>query len=114
MLEIDEDEHSIRKRRNMGKTMDCFRKTWLTNPPKTPRSINGSGQNGLDEGHDGGNGNGQDKNRLTARWRRCARCAAVMEDTMSQRQSLQWLMMQQRRCFCSGYWDNLPPGKIVA
>lgn len=98
MLEIDEDAASVKKRKALGRTMDCFMKTWLVNPK--PGS---GGENGDVNG-----------TRQAVKWRRCARCAAVMEDTMSSRQALTWLMMQQRRCFCSGYWDTLPAGRIVA
>lgn len=37
MLEVDEDEESVAKRKGSGVTMDCFRKTWLINPPSTLR-----------------------------------------------------------------------------
>lgn len=107
MLEVDEDPAAVRKRKNLGKTMDCFRKTWLTNPPK-----DSSSSNELQNGNGEGDLNGSPE--AGARWRRCARCTAVMEDSMFLRQALQWLAMQQRRCFCSGYWDTLPPGHTVA
>ncbi|KUJ20418.1 mediator of RNA polymerase-like protein II transcription subunit 16 [Mollisia scopiformis] len=101
MLEIDEDHASVKKRKNLGRTMDCFLKTWLRNPPSLHSSENGDSQ-----------ANGS--SRQGVKWRRCARCAAVMEDSMSQRPALAWLMMQQRRCFCSGYWDTLPAGQMAA
>jgi mediator of RNA polymerase II transcription subunit 16, fungi type len=46
------------------------------------------------------------------RWRRCARCAAVMEDVLSNRQVLQWMVMQQRRCFCGGHWETIDAEKV--
>jgi mediator of RNA polymerase II transcription subunit 16 len=98
MLEVDEDSVSVGKRKRSGLTMDCFRKGWLVNPQKSKAAGGLFGTGG----------------RQDARWRRCARCAAVMEDVLSQRQALQWLVMQQRRCFCSGYWDTLPPGETTA
>lgn len=117
MLEVDEDPTTVRKRKNLGKTMDCFRKTWLTNPPKRSSSSHdlqsGNGEGELTGSPEAG-ANGNSQARHGARWRRCARCAAVMEDSTFSRQALQWLMMQQRRCFCSGYWDTLPPGHTVA
>ncbi|KAM3071384.1 Mediator of RNA polymerase II transcription subunit 16 [Clarireedia jacksonii] len=99
MLEVDEDEIEVGKRRRAGKSMDCFRKTWLLID-----TTKGKGQ-GDDKGAKEDTaaavaaGNGK-------RWRRCARCSAVMEDVLSHRNALQWLVMQQRRCFCSGYWDT--------
>lgn len=106
MLEVDEDEGSLRKRKRSAMTMDCFRKTWLVNPRKSDMQQENGG-NGLQDANSNGG-------RQGARWRRCARCASVMEDVLSPRQALQWLVMQQRRCFCSGYWDTLNPGKVSA
>lgn len=99
MLEVDEDAASLAKRKKAGQIMDCFRKVWLGNPTKEVLAVPRMG------GQPGA---------VTRRWRRCTRCAAVMEDTLSQRPALQWLGMQQRRCFCSGYWDSLVLGKPAA
>lgn len=109
MLEVDEDAVSVGKRKRSGMTMDSFRKGWLVNPKKE------DAENGNGTADNGGSGGvlGQ-AGRQSARWRRCARCAAVMEDVLSQRQALQWLIMQQRRCFCSGYWNTLETGRTVA
>ncbi|RDW88854.1 hypothetical protein BP6252_00886 [Coleophoma cylindrospora] len=109
MLEVDDDEGKVggkelKRRKEQGLTMDCFAKKWLSNP-KQPSTGSHSLANGFD-------GNSVASGRL--RWRRCARCAAVMEDVLSSKPSLHWLMMQQRRCFCSGYWDTLQQGHLVA
>lgn len=104
LLEVDEDAVSVGRRRGRGETMDCFRKGWLADPKGSEKGLEAGG------GSNGPEGVG----RQGARWRRCARCAAVMEDVLSQRQALQWLVMQQRRCFCSGYWDTLNPGEVMA
>ncbi|THV55740.1 hypothetical protein BGAL_0004g00630 [Botrytis galanthina] len=142
MLEVDEDEESVAKRKGSGVTMDCFRKTWLINPPPTSSKSSlhkaiengnpvdkdnslptiqgmatpqGAGGSGNTNGSANGNANGgPGSGNTTKRWRRCARCAAVMEDVLSQRPALQWLVMQQRRCFCGGYWDTLVNGEMVA
>jgi len=135
MLEVDEDAVSVGKRKALGRTMDCFQKRWLVNPEKislSPSSsaaattgAEGSSQTGnananasLGAAQDGsGVGSGGlmgAGGRQGARWRRCARCTAVMEDVLTQRVALQWLVMQQRRCFCSGYWDTLAPGETLA
>jgi mediator of RNA polymerase II transcription subunit 16 len=107
MLEVDDDAVSLRERKKSKLTMDCFRKTWLTNPPKKQGAVNGAAN---------GNGNAAATNGTVdaaatpARWRRCARCAAVMEDMLSTRKVLQWMVMQQRRCFCGGHWETFDPG----
>jgi mediator of RNA polymerase II transcription subunit 16, fungi type len=129
MLEVDEDAVSVGRRKALGKTMDCFQKRWLVNPEKkSSSSANGSGGEGSSQNgtRNTSPGTAQDGSavgtgglmgaggRQGARWRRCARCTAVMEDVLTQRSALQWLVMQQRRCFCSGYWDTLAPGETVA
>lgn len=132
MLEVDEDAVSVGKRKALGKTMDCFQKRWLVNPEKKNiSSTSATAAPGAEGSSQAGNANpslgaAQDGNavgsgglmgaggRQGARWRRCARCAAVMEDVLTQRTALQWLVMQQRRCFCSGYWDTLGPGETLA
>jgi mediator of RNA polymerase II transcription subunit 16 len=119
MLEVDEDPISVSRRRKAGMTMDCFRKGWLENPDKKDdgASVHAIVNGGVGIGIGSGSTNGGlmgGGGRQGARWRRCARCAAVMEDVLTNRQALQWLVMQQRRCFCSGYWDTLAPGDTVA
>ena len=131
MLEVDEDPISVGKRKALGKTMDCFQKRWLVNPEKKSLTSSSTGASGGEGSSQAANANAslgaaQDGSavgsgglmgaggRQGARWRRCARCAAVMEDVLTQRTALQWLVMQQRRCFCSGYWDTLAPGETVA
>jgi len=109
ILEVDEEGVMLEKRRGKGMTMDCFRKAWLLNPVKG-QFENSPAAAGPGSGAEGSALLG----RQGARWRRCARCAAVMEDVLTQRQALQWLVMQQRRCFCSGFWDTLLPGELVA
>lgn len=112
MLEVDEDALSVRKRKGLGKTMDCFKKSWLINLPK--RGSEAAIQAEIANGNAAANGLAGTGGRQGARWRRCARCASVMEDVLNQRPALQWLVMQQRRCFCSGYWDTLGPGEMIA
>ena len=131
MLEVDDDALSVRERKRSGLTMDCFRKTWLVNPGKkkglgsSAARVDGSANtNGNATGTNGttmgtgtpaaatgaGGGDGVAGAALV-RWRRCARCAAVMEDMLSHRQALQWMVMQQRRCFCGGYWEMTDAGE---
>ncbi|KAF4984834.1 hypothetical protein FZEAL_62 [Fusarium zealandicum] len=46
-------------------------------------------------------------------WRRCTRCAAVMEDVFGSRTGFTFVLGQQRKCSCSGHWTLLPKGKAV-
>lgn len=113
MLEVDDDPASVRERKKSNLTMDSFRKAWLTNRQKKPAGSEGVTSNG--NGREAATSNRRlGAGGQLARWRRCARCAAVMEDMLSQRQALQWLVMQQRRCFCGGHWDTLPLGESAA
>lgn len=96
VLEIDEDAASVTARKAKNRTMDCFRKNWLSNPVRHPERS--------------GDGAALVQNATAKKWRRCARCAAVMEDVVTTRVVLQWLVMQQRRCYCSGYWYTLAIG----
>jgi len=114
MLEVDEDSVSVNKRKGLHMTMDCFRKGWMMNPAPNGGTGSGSGTR-VGQWRPGGSGSGNGTNgKQGARWRRCARCAAAMEDVPTQRQSLQWLIMQQRRCFCSGYFDTIATGQTFA
>jgi mediator of RNA polymerase II transcription subunit 16, fungi type len=45
-------------------------------------------------------------------WRRCSRCAAVMEDLVGTRPGFIFVLNQQRKCSCSGNWAIMPKGKI--
>ncbi|RFU33515.1 hypothetical protein B7463_g2798, partial [Scytalidium lignicola] len=110
ILEVDEDENSMRLRKSKGMTIDCFRKTWLKSPPKSFHPASSSGDRNGNHAH----ALDQTTPKNPTRWRRCARCAAVMEDVLSNRHALQWLAMQQRRCFCSGYWDTINFGDSVS
>ncbi|KAL3428047.1 RNA polymerase II mediator complex subunit sin4-like protein [Phlyctema vagabunda] len=109
-LEVDDDDgleggkgRQMAKRREQGMTMDSFSKRWLPNPKHLPSSKDSANGN-----HATSNSGGK------ARWRRCARCTAVMEDILNQKATFQWLVMQHRRCFCSGQWDTLQPGQMAA
>jgi mediator of RNA polymerase II transcription subunit 16 len=45
-------------------------------------------------------------------WRRCTRCASVMEDVFGTRPGYTFVLAQQRRCACGGVWALLPKGKL--
>jgi mediator of RNA polymerase II transcription subunit 16 len=106
ILQVDDDPLSIRDRKRSRLTMDCFRKAWLAPPPK---KLPGAAAEGTEAAAGGTPG----AVAQPAKWRRCARCSAVMEDIVSQRQVLQWMVMQQRRCFCGGHWETLELGETA-
>lgn len=49
----------------------------------------------------------------TQQWRRCTRCASVMEELNPKSPGLTFMVNQQRRCPCSGTWAVLAPGKLA-
>jgi mediator of RNA polymerase II transcription subunit 16 len=55
----------------------------------------------------------REKARDARRWRRCARCTAVMEDYLTQRPGVHILVLQERRCLCGGNWNLLTGKQIV-
>ncbi|QUC18758.1 uncharacterized protein UV8b_02999 [Ustilaginoidea virens] len=83
LLGVQEDKRSLAARRAKGVYVDMFKKVELR-----------SGSGG-------------------ARWRRCARCASVMEDVFGSRPGYTFVLGQQRKCSCGGYWALLPKGKLV-
>lgn len=48
----------------------------------------------------------------TSQWRRCTRCASVMEDVFGSRPGLTYVLSQQRKCTCGGFWGLLPKGEL--
>ncbi|POS87746.1 hypothetical protein EPUL_001131 [Erysiphe pulchra] len=110
MLEVDDDKASLKKRKQMNLVMDCFKKLWIQKPSQEM----GNSLNNVMMGKSEHSATRVTGKRQELKWRRCTRCAAISEDALVQRQPLQWLVMQQRRCFCSGYWSTLDSGETVA
>lgn len=110
MLEVDDDRASLKKRGKMNLVMDCFKKLWLQKPLKET----GDDINDLMAGKSENLSTRVAGKRQELKWRRCTRCAAISEDALVQRPPLQWLVMQQRRCFCSGYWSTLNSAESLA
>lgn len=46
-------------------------------------------------------------------WRRCVRCASVMEDKVGDKPGFVFVLGQQRKCSCGGQWALLPPTKLL-
>lgn len=47
-----------------------------------------------------------------AQWRRCTRCAHVMEDVAITKPGMTFVLSQQRKCLCGGCWALLPRGQL--
>ena len=83
LLEAQDDKHSLASRRARGKT-------YVDTFNRMEMSISPGRQ-----------------------WRRCTRCAAVMEDVFGSRPGFTFVLGQQRKCSCSGHWTLLPKGKTT-
>lgn len=51
--------------------------------------------------------------RVGRRWRRCVRCAAVMEDLRTSNSCVLLLMRVMQRCHCMGHWDVIGGKRVV-
>lgn len=49
--------------------------------------------------------------RTDRRWKRCVRCAGGMEEIVSVRPMMHWLLGQQRKCLCGGCWVSVGAGE---
>lgn len=81
LLRIQDDSRSLAARKAKGTYVDMFKRSELQMSERSPR------------------------------WRRCTRCAAVMEDVFGSRPGFTFVLGQQRKCSCGGYWALLPEGK---
>ncbi|KAK2596175.1 Mediator of RNA polymerase II transcription subunit 16 [Conoideocrella luteorostrata] len=83
LLGVQDDNDSLAARRTEGVYVDLFKRVELRRGSAGPR------------------------------WRRCVRCASVMEDVFGSRPGYTFLLGQQRKCSCGGYWSLLPKGKLA-
>ncbi|KAK4128203.1 hypothetical protein N657DRAFT_638626 [Parathielavia appendiculata] len=60
----------------------------------------------------GGAGGDNNNNSGCPQWRRCVRCAAVMEDIWSAKPGYHFLLTQQRKCPCGGSWATVPRRRV--
>lgn len=85
ILEVQDDENSLAAKGARGTHVDVFKRIELGPAPRQGRQ-----------------------------WRRCTRCTAVMEEMQGHgRAGFTFLVNQQRKCSCGGFWSLLPPGKAV-
>ncbi|PKS06431.1 hypothetical protein jhhlp_007179 [Lomentospora prolificans] len=99
LLEVAADSpESFAKKRAEAIYVDMFRKVEIT-PGQTEQQV------------DGGRVNGP---VWSGQWRRCVRCASVMEDVSSPRPGFSYVLTQQRKCACGGSWGLLPKGELIS
>lgn len=101
LLEMDDLPRLLEARRASRRYVDVFRRIEMTAPP--------------DSDHKEGRGDEQQQSGdHDTQWRRCVRCAAVMEDVNGLRPGFTFVLSQQRRCSCGGNWAVLPKGALVS
>jgi mediator of RNA polymerase II transcription subunit 16, fungi type len=92
LLEISDAPHVLAERRAHRRYVDVFKRVELVAPgPGDPSAPTGA-----------------------AAWRRCVRCAAVMEDVVPSRPGFNFVLSQQKKCSCGGNWGLLPKGSLVS
>lgn len=99
LLEVEDDPRSLARRRAAGKYIDVFNRVELI----SGRGVGDRGRGLKSGGNEGSRGS-------AAQWRRCVRCAAVMEDVWGVKPGFTFVLAQQRRCACGGNWGLLPRG----
>ncbi|EEY18336.1 mediator of RNA polymerase II transcription subunit 16 [Verticillium alfalfae VaMs.102] len=101
LLEVDDVPRVLGARRAAARYVDVFRRVEMTNKagPKEETPEEQLQQRG-------GRGG-------PLQWRRCVRCAAVMEDVFGSRPGFTFVLTQQRKCSCGGYWALLPKASIA-
>ncbi|EGY18438.1 mediator of RNA polymerase II transcription subunit 16 [Verticillium dahliae VdLs.17] len=101
LLEVDDAPRVLGARRAAARYVDVFRRVEMTNRAG-PREETPEEQLQQRGGRGG-----------PLQWRRCVRCAAVMEDVFGSRPGFTFVLTQQRKCSCGGYWALLPKASIA-
>ena len=102
VLEVDDDEHTLAANRARRVYVDVFKRVELVAaPPQPPPPA------GPEGGAQAGGG-------TPTPWRRCVRCAAVMEDVYGHRPGHMFVLAQQRKCSCGGNWEVLAKGTLAS
>ncbi|KAI1859795.1 hypothetical protein JX265_010244 [Neoarthrinium moseri] len=81
ILEVDDDPKLLTSRKQRGVRVDLFKRVEITPKKKTTGAA------------------GED---MVVPWRRCVRCASVMEDEATMKPELKFVLSQQRNCSCGG------------
>ncbi|KAK3694565.1 mediator complex, subunit Med16 [Podospora appendiculata] len=109
LLEVDDDPKSLAARRSMGRYIDVFKRVELFNNGRVS-SLKGN-QPMKNAASGAGHANGHSEGAVPM-WRRCVRCASVMEDVYGQRPGFVFVLGQQRKCPCMGSWGLLPRSTV--
>ncbi|KAK8126437.1 uncharacterized protein PG998_002196 [Apiospora kogelbergensis] len=97
ILEVDDDPRALAARRQKGVRVDVFKRVEIC------RIKEGAPSTG------GGNNSGNEQ----VQWRRCVRCASVMEDVPTNKPGITFVLSQQRNCSCGARFALLGKGELV-
>ncbi|KAK7969623.1 mediator of RNA polymerase II transcription subunit 16 [Apiospora saccharicola] len=95
ILEVDDDPRALAVRRQKGARVDLFKRVEIYRTKGGSRSSMG------------GSGGEQ------AQWRRCVRCASVMEDVPTNKPGITFVLSQQRNCSCGARFALLGKGELI-
>jgi mediator of RNA polymerase II transcription subunit 16 len=102
LLEVDEDERILARRKARRLYVDVFKRCELNASDRTSTA----GETPRE---------GLTPEVLDKQWRRCVRCAAVMQNVSAgQKPGFTFVLGQQRKCACGGHWGMLHPGEMVS
>lgn len=101
ILEVEDDPRSLAIRKAKGTYIDVFTRATLHGNVKSAAKGRG---NAAAPGATEDTG---------PQWRRCVRCASIMQDVSGQRPGFNFVLGQQRKCSCGGSWGLLPKGSLV-
>lgn len=120
---VDDDAASLSRRRAARRYLDAFTRWELHAADRLPPPPGGTGRGGPHP-PDRKSGRGAPEEevagaaavveKLDAQWRRCVRCAAVMDNVYGHRPGFTFVLGQQRKCACGGSWGLLHKGAMVS
>ncbi|KAL2158527.1 hypothetical protein VTH06DRAFT_4294 [Thermothelomyces fergusii] len=129
LLEVEDSPVALAKRKAAGKYVDVFKRVELVVGPRPGQAAGPEGGGAAPAGDEAaaGGGSGEDNgmagyraalagnwtavgNDTGPQWRRCARCAAVMNDLLTTKPGYNVVLSQQRKCVCGGSWGTMPRG----
>ncbi|KAJ2894902.1 mediator of rna polymerase ii transcription subunit 16 [Zalerion maritima] len=107
----NDDEPSLWERKQMGVFVDTFKRNKITHPVAAMKHRR---RMKVAAGGGGAEAAAQLQNQQDQMpWRRCTRCACVMVDVQVNRQNIQYMLSQLKKCACGGTWGILPKESVV-
>ncbi|KAK0703773.1 RNA polymerase II mediator complex subunit Sin4 [Lasiosphaeria miniovina] len=98
ILEVDDNRKILASKKAAGRYIDVFKRVELFSGPKAAKNSSLSHGGAADD--------------TGPQWRRCVRCASVMEDVWGTRPGFTFVLGQQRKCSCGGNWGLLPRSSV--